>query len=112
MLYSAGILPSAVTMTWHYRSLTEIYDELETNETGLDEKTADERRASVGSNEIIGDQGPKPTQILLAQFSSALIWVLLVAARLSLAIGHVVDAVLIGIIVLLNGAEVPKIDQQ
>ncbi|WP_324761019.1 cation-translocating P-type ATPase [Haloarcula sp. GH36] len=90
-------------MAWHTRSLEEIYDELETNEAGLDRETADERRATFGRNEIIGDHGRGPVQILLAQFSSALIWVLLVAAALSFAIGHVVDAVLIAIILLLNG---------
>lgn len=91
-------------MVWHARSIEKIYDELETGEAGIDRETADERRATVGRNEITGDHGRRPLEILLAQFSNALVWVLLVAAALSFAIGHVVDAVLIAIILLLNGA--------
>ena len=87
-----------VTMVWHARSIEKIYDELETGEAGIDRETADERRATVGRNEITGDHGRRPLEILLAQFSNALVWVLLVAAALSFAIGHVVDAVLIAII--------------
>lgn len=90
-------------MDWYTYSLDEIYEELGTSDGGLDVATAEERRARMGPNEITGDQGRGLFQILLAQFSSALIWVLLVAAGLSFAIGHVVDAILIGIILLLNG---------
>ncbi|ELZ32556.1 P-type ATPase, translocating [Halogeometricum pallidum JCM 14848] len=90
-------------MNWYTPSLDEVYDELDTGPEGLSAPTADERRDAVGLNEITGDQGRGPLRILLAQFSSVLIWVLLVAAALSFAIGHVVDAVLIGIILLLNG---------
>lgn len=90
-------------MDWYTRTRSEIYDGLETTAEGLTTATADERRAEVGPNEITGDHGRGPLQIFLAQFASALIWVLLVAAVLSFAIGHVVDAVLIGTILFLNG---------
>ncbi|WP_324666168.1 cation-translocating P-type ATPase [Haloarcula sediminis] len=90
-------------MDWYSYSLDETYEELGTSDGGLDVATAEERRARMGPNEITGDHGRGLFQILLAQFSSALIWVLLVAAGLSFAIGHVVDAILIGIILLLNG---------
>jgi len=90
-------------MDWHSRSGDEVCEELETTSAGLASEEAAERLADVGANEITGDQGRGALRIFLAQFSSALIWVLLVAAILSFAIGHVVDAVLIGIILLLNG---------
>mgnify|MGYP000197383658 CR=1 FL=1 len=90
-------------MNWHARSLESVYDELDARPTGLDTATAEERLQTEGSNEITGERGRGALSIFLAQFSSALIWVLLVAAALSFAIGHVVDAVLIGIILLLNG---------
>ena len=90
-------------MSWYTRPLEAIYDELETTAEGLSTATADQRRERVGPNEITGDQGRGPLRIFLAQFSSALIWVLLVAAALSFVIGHIVDAVLIGIILFLNG---------
>ncbi|MEF8852873.1 MAG: cation-translocating P-type ATPase [Haloarculaceae archaeon] len=90
-------------MSWHARPLEAVYDRLDTTERGLDTATAEERLAEVGANEITGDHGRGPLRIFLAQFSSALIWVLLVAAALSFAIGHVVDGVLIAVILLLNG---------
>ncbi|NHN49381.1 cation-transporting P-type ATPase [Halostella sp. JP-L12] len=90
-------------MNWHARSLDEIYDELDTTPAGLDATTAGKRRERSGPNEITGEEGRGALAIFLAQFASALIWVLLVAAALSFAIGHVVDAVLIGGILLLNG---------
>ncbi|WP_256545351.1 cation-translocating P-type ATPase [Halobellus inordinatus] len=90
-------------MDWHSRSGDEVCEELETTSAGLAPGEAAERLADVGPNEITGDHGRGALRIFLAQFSSALIWVLLVAAILSFAIGHVVDAVLIGIILLLNG---------
>ncbi|WP_137285639.1 cation-translocating P-type ATPase [Halorussus salinisoli] len=90
-------------MDWHSPSLEEIYEELDATATGLSTEAATERREQVGPNEIESDQQRGPVRIFLAQFSSALIWVLLVAAALSFAIGHVVDAVLIGIILLANG---------
>ena len=90
-------------MDWHTRTVGDLYDELDTSAAGMDDAAADQRRSTVGPNEITGDHGRGPLGILLAQFSSALVWVLLVAAALSFAIGHVVDAVLIGSILLLNG---------
>jgi Ca2+-transporting ATPase len=90
-------------MNWHTRSITEIYDELDTTGTGLDDTESTTRLTDEGPNEITGDEAKSPVWIFLAQFSSALIWVLLVAAGLSFVIGHVVDAILIGIILLLNG---------
>ncbi len=90
-------------MNWHARSPEAVYDELDAAPTGLDTATAERRLETGGPNEITGEQGRGALAIFLAQFSSALIWVLLVAAALSFAIGHVVDAVLIGSILLLNG---------
>ncbi|WP_132061198.1 cation-translocating P-type ATPase [Halorussus amylolyticus] len=90
-------------MDWHAASIEETCDDLNTATAGLTPETVAKRRKEVGPNEITGDFGRGPFRIFLAQFSSALIWVLLVAAVLSFAIGHVIDAVLIGIIVLVNG---------
>jgi Ca2+-transporting ATPase len=90
-------------MNWHTRPLEDVYDALDTTSDGLDRETAAGRRAEVGPNEISGESGRGPLQIFLAQFSSALIWVLIAAAVISFAVGHAVDAVLIGAILLLNG---------
>ncbi|WP_363465238.1 cation-translocating P-type ATPase [Halogeometricum borinquense] len=90
-------------MDWHARDPEEIYEELNTTASGLSATDAAERYETVGPNEITGERQRGPLRIFLAQFSSALIWVLLLAAVLSFSIGHTVDAVLIGIILLANG---------
>lgn len=90
-------------MNWHTVPLDEVFEELETDSAGLSAAMADRRREEVGPNEIATERGRSPLRIFLDQFASALIWVLFVAAALSFAVGHVVDAVLIGIILLVNG---------
>ncbi|MFD1598941.1 cation-translocating P-type ATPase [Halobellus rarus] len=90
-------------MDWHSRTADAVCEAVETTPVGLTPQEAAERLATGGPNEITGDHGRGPLKIFLAQFSSALIWVLIVAAALSFAIGHLVDAVLIAIILLANG---------
>ncbi|MUV58006.1 cation-transporting P-type ATPase [Halogeometricum sp. CBA1124] len=90
-------------MDWHARDTETVYEELDTTAEGLSPEAAAERLERVGPNEITGEQRRGPLRIFLAQFSSALIWVLLLAAVLSFSIGHAVDAILIGVILLANG---------
>ncbi|MFD1687319.1 cation-translocating P-type ATPase [Halobellus litoreus] len=90
-------------MDWHSRSGEDACEAVETTPSGLTAAEAADRREKVGPNEITADHGRGPLRIFLAQFSSALIWVLIGAAVLSFAIGHLVDAVLIAIILLANG---------
>jgi len=88
---------------WHARPVEDCYDALDTDSGGLDATAAAARLERVGPNEIASGGARSPIRVFLSQFASALIWVLLAAAAISLAIGHTVDAVLIGIILLANG---------
>ena len=90
-------------MDWHASTVEECTAELESDASGLSETDAAERRERVGPNELTSGEVRGPLRIFLSQFASALIWVLILAAILSIAIGHVVDAVLIAIILLANG---------
>ncbi|MFD1568538.1 cation-translocating P-type ATPase [Halolamina litorea] len=90
-------------MDWFERPVEAVLDELGTTPAGLDAETARERRREFGPNEITGEEARSPVRILLSQFTSALIWVLIAAAALSVVVGHVVDAALIGTILLVNG---------
>ncbi|AGN02572.1 P-type ATPase, translocating [Salinarchaeum sp. Harcht-Bsk1] len=90
-------------MDWHASPPEECTDELDSSPEGLSEADAAERRERVGPNELTSGEVRGPLRIFLSQFASALIWVLILAAVLSVAIGHVVDAVLIAIILLANG---------
>jgi Ca2+-transporting ATPase len=70
---------------------------------GLTAEEASSRLDVHGENELVQSGGRSTTDILFAQFDSVLIWVLLVAAGLSIWAGHAVDAILIAIIVVANG---------
>jgi Ca2+-transporting ATPase len=77
-----------------------VYD---TSAQGLAADEVQRRLAEYGENEVAQARNRTPLAILIAQFNSVLIWVLLAAAVLSAASGHAVDAVLIAIIVVVNG---------
>ncbi|WP_254538061.1 cation-translocating P-type ATPase [Halomarina litorea] len=99
---TVGVLDESST-EWHARPLPEVFDALGTDEPGLTDEEAAARLASVGPNDVVGDGSRSPSRVLLAQFESALVLVLVGAVVLSAAVGHVVDAVLIAVIVLANG---------
>lgn len=90
-------------MDWHARSPGAVADELESDQAGLSSSEATERLETHGANQITTDENRHPVWIFLAQFSSALIWVLMIAAAVSFFVGKTVDAVLIAIILLGNG---------
>jgi len=95
---------------WHGLSRTDLYDELATGESGLTAEEATRRLAEYGPNEIRDETAVSPLSIFLAQFQDVLIYLLIFAAALSLAVGllpgqepNYVDAGLILLILLGNG---------
>ena len=90
-------------MQWHAESTEAVTDDLDTDADGLSDSAATHRRAEYGLNEIAAGETRSPLAVFFSQFTSALIWVLLVAATISFAVGKTVDAVLIAIILLGNG---------
>ncbi|MBT8457820.1 MAG: ATPase P, partial [Rhodobacteraceae bacterium] len=69
---------------------------------GLTEAEAVERRQTSGWNELPEAATTGPLAIFLRQFSGFLILILLVAAAVAMALGEWVDAVAIGLVVLIN----------
>ena len=69
---------------------------------GLTSRLAAHRLAEVGPNEIARQRGRSPWAMLLGQFASPLIWLLLGACVVSGIVGDALDAVAIGVILLLN----------
>jgi len=70
--------------------------------SGLTVAEAERRLAAVGANEIRRAARPSRTRMLLGQFGSPLIWLLLAAAVVSAALGEAVDAIAIAVIVVVN----------
>lgn len=91
-------------MMWYSRSISEILEQLQTSAEGLSSAEAQKRLEQFGKNTL--PQGKQITlgQVILHQFKSPLIYVLLVAGGLSVAIQEYEDAIFIFAIILLNGA--------
>ncbi|MFC4245879.1 calcium-translocating P-type ATPase, PMCA-type [Natribaculum luteum] len=87
----------------HARDATEVLDDLETRWDGLSPEEASRRLEEYGENDVVRGEKRTSLDIFVAQFDSALIWVLLGAVVLSVWAGNTVDAVLISIIVVANG---------
>jgi Ca2+-transporting ATPase len=69
---------------------------------GLSSEEAQRRLAEHGPNEIQREHATSPLSLVGRQFASPVIWLLLAASILSLALGEVPDAIAIGVIVILN----------
>ena len=75
----------------------------ETNrETGLTEAEAAKRLAADGANELEQEKKKSPCAAFLGQLNDPLICVLLVAAFVSFLLHEISDAVIIGVVVLVN----------
>ena len=87
----------------HTQPTTDVLSRLDSESAGLSASEARTRRDRYGENEITRGSERTPLDIAVAQFDSALIWVLVAAAILSVWAGNAIDAVLIAVIVVGNG---------
>ncbi len=86
----------------YQKSVENVLKELKTNEKGLSHHEAEQRLHRYGLNELKKQKGINPLRILLQQFSSPLVWILLVALGFSIILGETADAIVIAVIVVLN----------
>ncbi len=90
-------------LKYYQKSIKETESELNTSlHTGLSESEVRERLEKIGPNQL--KEGKKRTvwNMLLDQFKDVLIIILLISAVVSVLLGEITDAIVIGIIVLLN----------
>ncbi|UCC77288.1 MAG: cation-translocating P-type ATPase [Anaerolineales bacterium] len=103
-----GSTPNTTTMDevyWHSIELSEAAGRLEASTAeGLGEQEAQKRLQHCGPNALQEEEGLKIPKLILDQFKDAFVIMLLVAAALSYIVGEPLDAVMIGIIVLLSAA--------
>ncbi len=74
-----------------------------TSQKGLSVEEARKRLEEYGSNELKQKEKISPSQILIRQFTSSIIFILLAALVISLLIGEKLDSIVISTIVVLNG---------
>ena len=70
---------------------------------GLSERDVPERRKSAGWNEIPEARKPHPARVFLRQFTGLLVLILILAGIIAFSLGEYIDALAIGMVVLLNG---------
>jgi magnesium-transporting ATPase (P-type) len=88
----------------HALSAEQALARLASDPGGLDKKEASERLARVGPNALPRGQPPTLAGIFLGQFRSPLIYVLLLAALISLGVGEWSDAGFIFAVLMINAA--------
>jgi len=97
-------------MGWHDEPIEAVYEAVESGESGLSDEEASRRLEEYGPNEIREEEPISPLEIFVDQFRDFLIYLLIFAAIISLAVGlfpghepEYVDAILILLILLGNG---------
>jgi len=86
----------------HQKEINDVLKELHSSEKGLTNHDAEQRIHTYGLNELQVENGINPLKLLLQQFSSPLVGILLAALIISIFLGETADAIVIGIIVIMN----------
>lgn len=87
---------------WHAQAAEQVMEAMGTSPKGLSQATAGERLEKCGRNELPHERAPGVGTILLRQFVSPLIYILLLAAAVALIVGDLTDAGFIGVVLLIN----------
>ena len=92
-----------MTDNWHLLDAEQALRALQSDaQVGLSDEEAARRLAQYGRNELTERGLKTPWQILWEQLTGIMVVILIVAAAISLALGEVVDALVIVVIVVLN----------
>lgn len=89
-------------MFYHTHSISSIFEQLDTSKAGLSSKDADERISRYGPNTIPESKTYSIFSIFIDQFKSPIIYILLIAAMVSLVIKEFTDAYFIMGVLLIN----------
>ena len=93
------------TENWHSLQLNQVLEKLQTSsKQGLASEQAENRLLNFGTNTLPKGKEDSPLKILLRQFTSPLVYILVVAAVLTWWIGEYVDMTVILIVVAVNAA--------
>jgi P-type Ca2+ transporter type 2C len=88
------------TFPWA-KELNILFEELKTSKEGLDVYEADSRLAQYGPNSLLAEERSK-ISMLIGQFTSPIVLILIVAALISLSMDHTKDAIIIAAILIIN----------
>ena len=86
----------------HDKSLEQVYKELQSTPKGLADKEVQRRQEKYGKNILQKEKGISKTKIILNQVTNYIVYILLIAALISLFLEEYIDTIVILAIVLLN----------
>src|SRR6187402_1479622 len=89
---------------WYARDAQAALAHFASTANGLSAQEAAQRLAANGPNTLRESAGVGPLRILARQFSSLIVWVLILAGLVAFSVGESIDAAAIFVIVLLNAA--------
>lgn len=89
-------------MNWYQLSVKEVFQKLGTSENGLAEAEARERLEEYGPNKLAEEEKISKLRILLHQFTSPLIYILLIAGAVTTLLKEYIDSGVIFAVVILN----------
>jgi len=91
-------------ISWHACSERDVYSRLRSRPQGLDRAQVEERWRAYGRNILPGKKAPGLIEVVLRQLTSPLIYILLAAGAVSLALGELKDGGFIFAVILINTA--------
>lgn len=89
---------------WHAIPEEQVFTKLQTNLSGLSPEQVEERLLEFGRNILPERKPPTLLDIVLHQFKSPLIYILMIAGIIALLAGDIKDAVFILVVIVLNAA--------
>ncbi len=89
---------------WHATPADHVYQKLQANLNGLNRRQVEERQQEFGRNTLPARKPPRFIDIVLHQFKSPLIYILMIAALIAMLTGDLKDAVFILLVIILNAA--------
>ncbi len=88
-------------VSWHAMEVNAVFDKTVSHPEGLTQAEAQKRLAEYGPNRLRPPKKRSVWMLFLAQFNNLLIYVLLVAAGITMLLGHWIDAgVIIGVVII------------
>ncbi len=96
---------SVASAMWHMRPLAETFDRLQTDgERGLSQSEVTRRLAQYGLNTLSQERERSALSILLAQFRSLIVALLVAATAIAVVMGEGIEAAAILVVIVLNAA--------
>ncbi|MFH1704069.1 MAG: cation-transporting P-type ATPase, partial [Nitrospirota bacterium] len=89
-------------MNWYQLTVKETFEKLRASESGLSDSEIKERLLQFGPNKFIEEERISKLKILLHQFTSPLIYILLIAGVVTIFLKEYIDSGVIFAVVILN----------